>query len=173
MSYTLCKGTHASKKKSRLVSQKPQYQREAEIINKQKRTHSVVSELHPRHHQQPPVPRLPVVVRDQTALARGALALRDARHAELDVRRRVERRGVQDRDAVPARLHLHGQVPLVAVLRGGVVEDGLEGGVLQRGAVDVAGDPVVVEDRRALGMQFSILSAVRLRRERTRSSWNM
>ena len=66
------------------------------------------------------------------------------------MRGRIERRGVEHRDAVPAGLHLDGQVPLEALLRVRVVEDGLEGRVLERGAVDVAGDPVVVEDGRAL-----------------------
>ena len=110
----------------------------------------VVRELHARDHENPPIARFPVVVADERALARGALVLRDARHAEAHVRRRVERRGVEHGDAVPARLHLDRQVLQEALLRRPVLEDGLEGRVLERGAVDVARDPVVVEDRRAL-----------------------
>ena len=113
-------------------------------------THPIVRELHARDHHNAPVARVPVVVADETALGGRALALGDARHAEADVRGRVERRGVEDRDPVPAGLHLDRQVLQEALLRGPVLEDGLEGRVLERGAVDVARDPVVVEDRRAL-----------------------
>lgn len=74
----------------------------------------------------------------------------------------VEGRRVQDGDTVPAGLHLDGEVTHESVFGGGVVEDGFEGGVFEGGAVDVAGDPVVVEDWRALFFFFeSIFSVVR------------
>ena len=72
------------------------------------------------------------------------------RHAEAHVRGRVERRGVEDGDAVPAGLDLDGEVPLEARRRDGVVEDVFEGGVFEGCAVYVAGYPVVVEDGGAL-----------------------
>ena len=59
----------------------------------------------------------------------------------------VEGRGVEDGNTVPAGLDLDGKVSLETVLRVGVVKDGFEGRVFERGTVDVAGDPVVVEDR--------------------------
>lgn len=133
----------------------------------------VIRQLHPWHHQNPPIPRIPIVVADERALARRTLALRDLRHAELDVWPAVERGRVEHRDAVPAGLHLNGQVPLEAVGRRRVVEDGLEGGVLERGAVDVARDPVVVEHRCALS-RASVCGGRRLGREgRTITSWYM
>lgn len=110
----------------------------------------VVRQLYPRHHQDPAIPRLPIIITYQRALRRRALVLCDARHPEADVRRRVERRGVKNGYAVPARLHLDGEVLHEALLRGSVLEDGLEGRVLERGAVDVARNPVIVEHGRAL-----------------------
>lgn len=66
------------------------------------------------------------------------------------MRRAVERRGVEDGDAVPTRLHLHREVPLEALRGRRVLEHGLERLVVERGAVDVARDPVVVKDGGAL-----------------------
>ena len=122
----------------------------SEENGERKETHIIIRELNTGHHKNTPVPLLPIVVADERALARGALAVGDARHAEAHVRGRVERRGVEDRDAVSAGLHLDGQVLHEALLRRPVLEDGLEGRVLERGAVDVARDPVVVEHGRAL-----------------------
>lgn len=130
----------------------------------------VVRELDARDHDDAPVAARPVVVPDERALARGALALDEARHAEAHVRRRVDRRRVEHRDPVPAGLHLDREVVLEAHRRAVVVEDRLERRVLERGAVDVACDPVVVEHRRALG---SVSVAQGGGRTRTISSWNM
>lgn len=119
----------------------------------------VISKLDAGHHEDAAVAGLPVVVADERALARGALALGDARHAEAHVRRRVERRGVEHGDAVPAGLHLDRQVLHEALLRGPVLEDGLERRVLERGPVDVARDPVVVEHGRALAWGAALVCA--------------
>ena len=71
----------------------------------------------------------------------------------------VEGRGVEDGDTVPAGLDLDGEVARESVLRGDVVEDGFEGSVFERCAVDVARDPVVVEDGGTLCVVVSLVSS--------------
>jgi hypothetical protein len=117
--------------------------------NKKKGTDVIIRELNARHHHYAPVARLPIIIANQGALARTALAVSDARHAEADVWGKVERCGIQDGDAVPAALDLDGQMLLEAVAGGRMVEDGLEWRILQRGAVDIARHPVVIKDGRA------------------------
>ncbi len=70
-------------------------------------TDPVVREFHARYHQDSSVACLPVVVTDETALARGALALGDARHAEADVWWCVEGGRIHHSDTVPAGLYLY------------------------------------------------------------------
>lgn len=105
----------------------------------------IISQFNPRHHQYPPIPRLPIIITYQTTLARRTLSLHQPGHAKPHMRRGVKRSGVEDGDAVPAGLDLDGEVALETVRGGTVVEDGFEGGVFEGGAVDVAGYPVVVE----------------------------
>lgn len=105
----------------------------------------IISQLHPRHHHDPAISRLPIIIANQTTLARRTLPVHQSRHPEPHVWRAVERRGVEHGDSVPAGLDLDGEVPLEAVGGGRVVEDGFEGGVFECCAVDIAGDPVVVE----------------------------
>ena len=119
-------------------------------VKKGTKTHVVIRELDAGDHEDAAVAGLPVVVADERVLARGALALGDARHAELDVWRRVERRGIKDSDTIPAALHLDGQVPLEPLRAIWVVEDVFKRRVLERGPVDVPRDPVVVKYGRAL-----------------------
>jgi hypothetical protein len=66
------------------------------------------------------------------------------------VRWRVEWGGVHDSNTVPARLHLYGKVALETFLRVWLVEDGLEWRVFEGRAVDVACDPIIIENGRAL-----------------------
>ena len=106
-------------------------------------THPIVRELDSRNHDDAPVPGVPVIVADERTLGSRALSRRELGHAELDVRVRVHRGRVEDGDAVPARLDLDGQVALEAVRRLHVAEDGLEGRVLECGAVHVTRDPAV------------------------------
>lgn len=66
------------------------------------------------------------------------------------MRCRIDGCRVKDRDPVPATLDLDGKMTLEAIRGLRVVEDALERRVLQRGPIDVTGNPVVVEDRRTL-----------------------
>ena len=68
-------------------------------------------------------------------------------------------RGVEDGNTVPAGLDLDGEVARESVLRGDVVEDGFEGGVFERCAVDVARDPVIVEYGGTLCVVVSLVSS--------------
>jgi hypothetical protein len=104
-------------------------------------TYLVVSQLDPRNHDDPPVPRVPIIVADQTALTRRALSRAEFGHAEPNVRMSVHGRGVENGDSVPAGLDLDGEVTLKAVRGFDVTENGFKGGVLKGGAVHVASDP--------------------------------
>jgi hypothetical protein len=63
---------------------------------------TVICQLHARDHDDTAKPCVPIVVADETAFGSGALAIGDVRHSEADVRRRVERFGIEDSDTVPA-----------------------------------------------------------------------
>jgi hypothetical protein len=58
------------------------------------------------------------------------------------VRDGVDRGRVHDGNSVPARLNLDREMVLETTAGFGMVEDLLEGGVLEGGSVDVSGDPV-------------------------------
>ena len=77
-----------------------------EMVRSQK-THRIISKLNPGHHHNPPIPRLPIIVTDQTTLARAALPLRDPRHPKPHMWRRVKRRRIKHRNPIPAALHLN------------------------------------------------------------------
>lgn len=130
----------------------------------------IISQLNPRHHQNPTIPRLPIIITYQTTLARRTLSLHQPRHPEPHMRRGVKRSGIEDGDAVPAGLDLDGEVALETVGGGTVVEDGFEGGVFEGGAVDVAGYPVVVEYWGAL-YTLSMSGRIQGGEGRTISSW--
>jgi hypothetical protein len=59
----------------------------------------------------------------------------------------VEGRRVEDGNSVPARLDLNREVILESTGRLRVMEDVLEGGVLEGGSVDVSGNPVGEEEK--------------------------
>jgi len=63
------------------------------------------------------------------------------------VRLSVEGSRIEDGDSVPARLDLNGEMVLEPTGGFRVVEDVLEGCVLESGSVDVSGDPEGVKRR--------------------------
>ena len=112
----------------------------------------IISQLDPGNHHNPPKPSVPIIVTNQATLRRRALIVQYIRHPELDRRWRIERHWIQDRDTVPTRLDLNGQVTLPALVRDRVVEYHFKWSVFQGGTIDVPRDPVVVEHWMSLQM---------------------
>lgn len=119
-------GSAARGERFRILSAEAKVSAVYDKIRRACEPHPIICQLDPRDHQDTPIPRLPVVIADEAALARGTLAVDDARHAEADGRQRVERRRVEHCNSVPARLYLNREVPLESVLRRAVVEYRLE-----------------------------------------------
>ena len=113
-------------------------------------THPVVRQFYPWNHENPPVPRLPVVIAYQTAFRRGTLAFCQPCHAETDIGWGIERSGVEDGNSVPTRLDLDREMPLEAIRGLRVMEDVLEGRIFEGSTVDITCHPVIIKHRGTL-----------------------
>ena len=71
-------------------------------------------------------------------------------HTEADIGRCVEWFGIKDGNTIPTGLDLYRKMALESARRRRIVEDVFERSVLESSAVDVTGNPVIIEDWLAL-----------------------
>lgn len=126
-------------------------------------TNLVVGQLDSRNHDNSTVSRIPIIVANERALGSGTFSRAEFRHSEPNVRMGVHRVGVENRDSVPARLNLNGEMTLESMAGFEIAEDGFEGCVLEGGSVHISSYPTKSQN---VSRCFELMQRLRTCRKR-------